>query len=1170
MKTVWGLLGTLVLTTAAHAVPIVIQVNGPDGKPVPNAEVRATRLADDDKVFVNYGLDEALRDATRTDNQGVARFDWPALKKYRDAPPTRRQYMGSATVWANGLGAANLTLIVGDNAIKLGAAGAARGVVRDLKGAPVGGAKVSAVGAWGVQDSDFAGAGKFAVAPDEAAFTAVSDAQGRWRIGNLPLGGRATVQIIDSALAATNATAPVLPNDAPFIEVPPSDKDEAADKNGNLRAMPAATLSGRVVNPQGEPVAGVTVMASAGSSSFNYNQPNMTRTDDKGEYRLQRLEAGTYSVVLKSPDVGPLVADPESRTEIKLESGQSQTAPDQKLVPSGTVVVQVNDARDGKPIPNTEVVVSPTKMRAGMSFSNTGRTDQNGKLELRVAPGQYRVILWGASGYITPTRNPLTGNNGEAVTVVADANQSVTWKLERGLTAQGRVVDEKGKVLPGVGLYFRDAAERGGLGSGISVLSSEAGAWQSTSFEEGEYKVSLSSNGFNQSPQWELVAPKTFAVPGRDNIDIVVKPIAQTSLSGRVVDTQGNGIAGVRISAKITSVVDNSQSTLQREAFSDATGNYTVTEFPANARTVLLSAERAGYTATRVPETQNTNQKWSASDTVLQALSAQISGRVVDANNQPQSAVQVLAPRFGTVAVSDADGAWQFDKLAPGDNEIVAIGAAGGAVQSVAAGENQVQLKLRPFVAAPPRDIKGAREVLEEAWQTSRGANFYERESLPAALAPYDPDAALEIVRGADAKAPDNAVAQIVQVLAAKDAEQARKWAPKIIETIDIAESKINAALSLAQALVETHPDEAKVWLQKSIAWFGDVKDGWQNRNAASKIAALSAQLEQPDAQEWFERAFELAASQKAEGVTDYSSLTWQVAAVNADWAERSVEAAIKSAPDQPQYANGPEIAVSAAIRRLAHWNVDAAQQMLDKYGAIKARSNSTYQMDSARGVLIIERLKQNADVDAALKDARALNSMQQRALTHIAAIAPPARRVEILREMLQLARADDFNRSPAIGVAAQLLPYDRELAKQTLDESAESFQTYNANRDRYSRSGDVAAWALAYRDIDAAQARWQLEREWARQLSEQIAPDDQWIRGSQLQHLILAMAAIDVARAREMIFALPVNEEGGAPFIAARTLAHWMLADQKERQARSFSEWSERDIDDDFYTNNW
>ena len=137
MKIVWGLLGTLALTTAAHAVPVVVKVIGPDDKPVANAEVRVAILNSGEKLSTRYAAREPLRQAARTDDNGVANFDWPKPKNQPGLSSEMLGYVGTATVWTPDFGATNLTLKVGDNRVQLvKPAGIARGIVRDAKGAP--------------------------------------------------------------------------------------------------------------------------------------------------------------------------------------------------------------------------------------------------------------------------------------------------------------------------------------------------------------------------------------------------------------------------------------------------------------------------------------------------------------------------------------------------------------------------------------------------------------------------------------------------------------------------------------------------------------------------------------------------------------------------------------------------------------------------------------------------------------------------------------------------------------------------------------------------------------------------------------------------------------------------------------------------------------------------
>ena len=1167
MKTkLWSLLGTFILTTAAHAVPVVIQVTGPNNLPVAGAEVRTARQPDADASQTSFGAPKPLYETARTDAKGVASFDWAEPKKPAGKSGDALQYLGAATVWATGLGATNLTLHAGNNQVQLlKPVGIARGMVRDEKGAPVAGVKVGALGLTNTTGMrSFAEQENFAVALGDAAFSALSDDQGRWQIGNLPIGARANVRLVDSALAPDKATAPILEVTSPALTAAPESAPKEINGNGVLRAVPASSLTGRVLDDKGAAVAGVTVWASIEPSPDDFPAPVVATTDAQGEYRLNGLAAGSYLVLMRAPQTSPLVADAKAMQKIELASGQNQTLPPQSLIAGGTLEVQVNDAADGKPLPNMRVSMSrKDSPRAEWTFPLSGLTDQNGQMKMQLAPDQYDVSVHGdSSGYISP-RTTLTRDGGdEPLTIATGKTEHKEWKLSRGLSASGRIIDEAGNALPNIALSLVVPRDGDDMFNNIMVQSNALGEWQENTFQAGQYKISANYTGVDQSPEWEIVSPQNFAVPTRGPITIVLKPIAKTTLSGRVIDTDGAGVANARIVAKIANRPQDFRTSIEREAFSDAQGNYTLPAFPVTAQSIALSVERAGYISNKLPQAQNDANVWSSSDAVLQALSSHLGGTIVNAQNEPQSAVQVLAPRFGTSTISDETGAWKIDDLAPGDTEIVAVGKAGAVVQNVIAEQDEVTLKLRPYVIAAPRDIEGAKAILEEAWQTARGSKFTDPDSLPATLAPYDPDVALAMARDRDVKDEETIVA-VVRALAAQDAERARQWAPQVLATLKTPESQMYAGLYLAQSLVDKHPDDAKIWLQKSSALLNDVKITWKKRDLASKIAVLSAQLKLPDAQQRFEQALQLAGPQPDAGYNFYPWLAWRVSRINAEWAKQTVAAAIKDAPNQKE---GPETTISYAIRRLAPWNLEVAQQMLDQYGDLKGSYGLAYEMDEAKSTVLIERLKQNGDVDAALKSAHDQGYL----LTRIADLAPVERRAEILRDALQALREANVSRSVIIDTARELLPYDREFARSTLDEIAQSFEIYDTDRDRYSRSRDVAAWAFAYRGVDPSPARWQLEREWARQINQiQLTPIEQRMRSNQIQSLILAMATLDVERAKQMIFALPVDEEGGAPFVAARTLSRWLLASEEERQNNAFAKWFARNQDDDFSQDN-
>ena len=310
-------------------------------------------------------------------------------------------------------------------------------------------------------------------------------------------------------------------------------------------------------------------------------------------------------------------------------------------------------------------------------FPLSSATGPDGKLTLHLAPAQYNVRI-SSEGYVRPRITLDRDGGAEPISVVTGETQKVNQKLERGLSAGGRVVDEAGKPVPDVTLSLSAKRDGDDMFNTIVAESNAAGEWQANTFLEAQYQINALLGGYTLKPDWEVVSPKNFAVPARGGpITIVLRPVAKTSLSGRVVDTEGAGVVNAHVVAKIANDSQLLSDNVEREAFSDAQGNYTLPAFPATAQHIALSVERAGYIPSKLPQAQNDTTQWSSSDAVLQALSSHVGGRIVNADNQAQKGVQVLAPRFDRVAVSDAVGAWQIDNIAPGEAEVVAVGEAG-------------------------------------------------------------------------------------------------------------------------------------------------------------------------------------------------------------------------------------------------------------------------------------------------------------------------------------------------------------------------------------------------------------------------------------------------------------------------------------------------------------
>jgi len=215
----------------------------------------------------------------------------------------------------------------------------------------------------------------------------------------------------------------------------------------DLAMKRGAMISGRVLGPEGKPVAGARV----GISSLALRLPTQlwasvsrattTTTDEDGIFRLvvrptekeRRVHAGKDGLGWGASK--PFVP----------KAGAKVTGIQLRLPRCGAVAGRVTDAA-GSPIDSARVTLSADRGRIG----RCAYTRPDGRYEMEGIPdGTYdlRVLPPGA---LADARSPFSGLEHKGVTVSGGGRTEVNLVLRRGPTLTGRVVDAGGRALDNV------------------------------------------------------------------------------------------------------------------------------------------------------------------------------------------------------------------------------------------------------------------------------------------------------------------------------------------------------------------------------------------------------------------------------------------------------------------------------------------------------------------------------------------------------------------------------------------------------------------------------------------------------------------------------------------------------------------------------------------------
>lgn len=304
--------------------------------------------------------------------------------------------------------------------------------------------------------------------------TMMTDGSGVFTFTELPM-GPVTISVDKATYLSTRFPTPgrtFRSNTRPVILA-----DGQIMDNVTIPIFHGASISGRVLDANGDAVdfAQVNVVRVPGSGRLGrFTTRAGGGTDDRGEFRVGRLEAGTYIVQVsprRQPSPGDMMIAPgaapappsaeplptyypgalaiEQAQPITLEKGQAVTDIDVVLsegipgVVNGVVTV-ANGAPPGESnsYVNVRRVLSESAMGVD-SFSGGTGVRPDGTFRLVLAPGEYQLEARVAPRVMNGPTRPEDEQFGMAkITVASGAEDSVAITVGRGAIATGRVVFE--------------------------------------------------------------------------------------------------------------------------------------------------------------------------------------------------------------------------------------------------------------------------------------------------------------------------------------------------------------------------------------------------------------------------------------------------------------------------------------------------------------------------------------------------------------------------------------------------------------------------------------------------------------------------------------------------------------------------------------------------------
>lgn len=500
--------------------------------------------------------------------------------------------------------------------------------------------------------------------------TTTSDADGRFVVDGLEP-GRLIVQIEHGDYAPEKVEA-ILKEDEPTDEM-------------TIRLGQGGTLRGTVRHESGRPWPDRSIGVIEGGGLIPGD--GLVRTNDAGEYRVERVRPGSYRVVLY-PDPSGNAMNIQQKTATIREAEETIVDFDNesKIAFEGLLT------RGGHPVGEVTVVMIPADAGSMMQM-RTASVDLNGRFEVGLdRPGAYNVM-------VQDLRQGFGALVGQARIVVPDEPMVSQEIVLHSGTIAGTVFDASGEPIQGsIVSAVREGADPSNFGAGAGASVDADGNYRIEGVNDGTYTLSAIADGYQ-------VVTRSIAIVGSSTVDGVdFRLDVAGQLRGRVVDERGNGIPGAFVFALPSGAPDVAGGAPTE---TDPEGFFRLSA--PSAGPCDLDAVARGFAPGGITGFQPSADPEGPGALITLTSGGTITIRVVSAAGTPVDGVQpvvqpqrpsqalAIAMLFSPTLPTDASGSSRVSGLPQGSYRVFIAGQPGVAAQTVTVtdgGETMVTLQL--------------------------------------------------------------------------------------------------------------------------------------------------------------------------------------------------------------------------------------------------------------------------------------------------------------------------------------------------------------------------------------------------------------------------------------------------------------------------------------------